>query len=399
MAQITGARGRGDRARALRLYERACAAGHGPGCRDGALLQRETPDAERLLQMGCDHGDAGSCRDLMVELRSGSRDPARSEGLFRRAAELYEKGCRGGRGVDCLELGRLHARVAPPDEARAAAFQRQGTSLLAPACERGDGEACFELGIAYHEGTGVEADLRRHLALMERACTLGELRGCAERAAVYLDTEAPDDDAQAPALFERACRGGVLQQSPCRQAGFLYVEGRAVPADKARGLPLLEAGCAQGDAESCWMASGMWREGDGVAADAGRAAALLQGAAPAEIKVVSVKRARQAPDPTAAQMGVDPSEMPPVRAAAGQDLIVVTLEVRRPAAGGAGLPVRSVWVLDRQGRRHPSVLKADLPLGQEEHETRDMVFVVPAGTRPVQVHFELGALTFDLPKT
>jgi hypothetical protein len=297
-----------------------------------------------------------------------------------------------------MDLGRLHGRVAPPDESRAEAFGRQGAALLEGACAGGQGGACFELGVAYHEGTGVATDPERHLGLMNRACVLGEPRGCAELAAAYIQSEAAEDDAKAPALFEKACRAGVLQRSPCREAGFLYVDGRVVPADKAKGVQLLEASCALGDPASCWMAAGMLREGDGVPADTHLAAALVGSLPPAQIKVVSVKRRRQAPDPTAAQLGVDPAELPPVKAGAGQDLLVVTLDVRQ-AARRAGLPVRTVWVLDSQGRRHPSLLKSDFPLGQEEHERREMVFLVPAGTRPVKVRFELGALTFDLPPT
>ncbi len=392
---MTGGRGTSDRARALGLYRRACEAGDGPSCRDAALLQRETPEAGALLQIGCDRGDAGSCRDLVIELRSARREPERSQSLFRRAEELYAKGCRGGRGQDCLDLGRLYTQVAPADDAKAEDFARQGVTLLQAACERNEGGACLELGVAYQEGTGVAADLERHRVLMERACGLGELRGCAELATAYLESDAPGDDLKAAALFERACRGGVLQQTPCREAGFRYVDGDGVPVDKVKGVQLLQAACAEGDAASCWMASGMLREGDGVPADEARAAVLVPAGVP-QLKVESVKRVHQAPDPSAALMGVDPAEMPPMKAGAGRELIVVRLGVRR-GSGGAALPVRHVWVVDRQGRRYPSVMKGELPLGQEERETRDMVFVVPVGLQPAQIRFELGALTLGLP--
>jgi hypothetical protein len=332
----------------------------------------------------------------MVELRSHGRDPARAEALFEKSAKAYEKGCAAGRGDDCMALGRLHTIVAPPDEAKAAAFQGQGAGLLQAACARDDGAACFHLGMAYHDGAGVETDFARHEALMERSCTLGHLDGCAELGATYLSSEPADDDAKAPALFEKACLGGALHRHPCREAGFIRIDGRLAPLDKAQGVRLLEASCALADDSSCWMLAGMLREGDGVAADPQRAEALVGSAPRPEVKVVSVKRTRQAPDPAAYQLGVDPEEMAPVKAGAGQDLIVVTFDVRRQP-GGSLVPIRSVWVLDAKGGRHASLLRNEFPFGQLDHEQRDLVFPVPQGTKPVKVRFELGALTFDLP--
>ena len=386
-----------DRGCRVRLFERACEAGQdGAACRQAASFQPETPRGEQLLQAGCDQGDAHSCRDLMVELRSSGRDAARADALFQKAAKVYEKGCDAGRGGDCMALGRMFAIVTPPDEAQAADFQGKGASLLQAACARDDGAACFHLGMAYHDGAGVETDFARHEGLMERACTLGHLEGCAELAASYLASESADDDAKAPALFEKACLGGALHRHPCREAGFIRIDGRLAPPDKARGARFLETSCALADESSCWMLAGMLREGDGVPADAARAKGLLGNEPGPEMKVVAVKRARQAADPAAYQLGVDPAEMAPVKAGAGQDLIVVTFEVRRPP-GGAPVPIRSVWVLDAQGGRHASLLRSEFPFGQMDHEQREMVFPVPQGMKPVKVRFELGALTFDLP--
>jgi len=392
---LAGRTGRVDRLRAVRLYEKACETGEGSACREAAAFDPETPRAERLLQAGCDLDDAPSCSDLLAELRTAGREPERAEALFRTAETLHGEACASGRAEGCMGLGRLYALVAPADEAKAAPFLLEAARMLSERCEGGEAAACLQLAAAHQDGAGVQFDLDRQRSLVERACALGDPRGCAEAAASYTASETPDDDPKAPALYERACLAGVIQRQPCREAGFLYVDGAVVPADKARAARLLERGCALGDAPSCWMAAGMLREGDGVARDPARAAELVDGPGP-DITVVSVERTKQAPDPVAIQLGIDPLEYPPVTAESGQDLILVTFDVRRGPLARA-LPVRTVWVLDAEGRRHPSVLKGELPFGETDHERREVLFVVPEGARPVRVRFELGALTLDLP--
>jgi hypothetical protein len=229
-----------------------------------------------------------------------------------------------------------------------------------------------------------------------RSCTLGDAAGCAEAATLYKTSETTADDANAPPLFEKACLAGVVERQPCREGGFLYVDGDGVPADKPRGVALLERACALGEKASCLKAGAMLRDGDGVAADPVKAAALTRVLDDLDVKVAYARRAKKADDPQAFQMGVDPSEMPPVIAPQGKDLIVVGFHVVRKAADGT-MPVRHVWVVDAKGDRQPSTLKNDLTFGQSESHDREMVFVVPQGFRPVKVVFELGGLTLDLP--
>jgi hypothetical protein len=141
----------------------------------------------------------------------------------------------------------------------------------------------------------------------------------------------------------------------------------------------------------------MLKEGDGVPADVAKAASLIDPYLSAlDIKVASVKRMKEAVDPATLQMGVGPADMPPIKAASGEDLIVLNLDVRRTASKGH-MPVRTVWILDEKGREHAGILKNDFAFGLSHEYQRQMVFRIPEGTRPAKVKFELGSLTLDLP--
>jgi len=394
---LAGRGGSVDKPAALRLYTKGCAAGDGQSCRDGASFVAETPEADQLLQTGCDRGDGYSCSALVAALRTAGRDASRSDAAFRRAVQLFEKRCNDGDPDGCMGLGHMYGSFAPPDEAKSASFSRQGVDRWSEACKKSDGAACFRVALAHHEGRGVETDFGKHLELMRRACELGYADGCAEEAAGYKTSETTSDDAKSPALFERACLAGVQRRQPCKEAGFLYVDGEGVPADKPKGVALLQRACALDEVSSCLKAGAMLREADGVTADEKTAAALLSPyLSGLEIKVPAVKRMKEAVDPTTLQMGVAPSDMPPIKAAAGEDLIVVYFDVRRTAPKG-NMPVRLVWVLDEKGQRYPSILKNDFAFGLSHEYQREMVFRVPQGTRTPKVKFELGGLVLDLP--
>jgi TPR repeat protein len=394
---LAGRSGAVDKPASLRLYTKGCASGDGQSCRDAAAFQPETPEADQLLQTGCDRGDGWSCSELVAALRTAGRDPARSDTAFRRALQLFEKACESGQAEGCMGVGHMHGSFAPPDEAKATRYYRRAVDEYEKACEKADAVSCFKLALAHHEGRGVETDFNRNLALMTRSCGLGYADACAEEAAAYKTSEATDDDAKAPALYERACLAGVQRRQPCKESGFLYVDGDHVPADKPKGLQLLLRACALDEVSSCLKAGSLLKEGDGVPADAAKAAALIDPYLSAlEVKVASVKRMKEAVDPATLQMGVGAADMPPVKAAAGEDLIVVSFDVRRTAPKG-NMPVRTVWVQDDKGKKYAGVMKNDFAFGLSHEYQREMVFRVPEGTRTPKVKFELGGLTLDLP--
>lgn len=96
-----------------------------------------------------------------------------SQGLYREAANLYERSCAGGVGYACDQLGEMYlfGNGVSADSTRAAA-------LYSRACDEGDAAGCGDLGYSYQHGQGVTADLAKAKGLFGRSCSMGSQQGC-----------------------------------------------------------------------------------------------------------------------------------------------------------------------------------------------------------------------------
>ena len=116
-------------------------------------------EAAATYQIACDNLNAKACTDLGVMYRRG-------EGVkkdFPRAAQLLLRGCEGGNGLGCSNLGLLYwYGVMPKDDRRAVALFQRG-------CDGGDNNGCRVLGFMYEKGQGVTKDLNRAAAFYQRS--------------------------------------------------------------------------------------------------------------------------------------------------------------------------------------------------------------------------------------
>jgi TPR repeat protein len=242
------AEGRGvprDRARAVRLYQDACDRGEMRACFKlgelhfyGLSGENTTYRATELFENACDGGDAAACAAVgwLAERQGGE---------LSRAAQLYEGACREGAMQGCVGLGRLLAtgRSLPRDEKRALALFQQ-------ACDGQDRWGCKKLGDAYRDGlAGVAADDAKTQDAYERACRLGEMRGCFHRGLRLWDNN-PANQKKAAAYFEQACEGGVIRG--CDDLAQMVEQGEAGARDPARARALYRRGCDRFLARSCF---------------------------------------------------------------------------------------------------------------------------------------------------
>lgn len=121
-----------------------------------------------------------------------------------------------------------------------------GVDQCVASCSKGVAAACYVAGNLFHEGIGVDRDLRRSLELSRRACELGDLHGC-NNYAVSLGPRA-SSDATIP-LFRRACDGGV--DVACDTLGAHYAKGQGVRKDPALAEALFARGCDGGWGPAC----------------------------------------------------------------------------------------------------------------------------------------------------
>jgi TPR repeat protein len=237
-----------DLARAIDLYEKACAAGVGVGCMNRAFMFMggvvDDPDdhrgkpwfemAEPALKKQCEGGDLQWCTNLGVLHEDGfigaGKDPAA-------AAAVYKKACDQQMGEWCVNLALLEVdgRGVPADQAG-------GKARLEKTCAAKIPLGCAALGrMLIDNGEG-----QRGLELLDHACDDGEVQACAGMGGFLgLGDKVPRDVKRANAAEERACLLG--SSSGCLLSGAgLREEGK-----DAEALPWFQRGCDIGDGEAC----------------------------------------------------------------------------------------------------------------------------------------------------
>jgi len=130
-------------------------------------------DAVPVFEHDCETGEALACSHLgyMYENNIGV-----SENFAKKQA-FYSKGCVGGDGFACDDLG-IERDVSC--QMKSAADCPVAASLYAKSCDLGFAQGCQHLGSMYHKGIGIERDDVRAQALFSRACSAGAAGACRE---------------------------------------------------------------------------------------------------------------------------------------------------------------------------------------------------------------------------
>lgn len=153
---------------------------------------------------------------------------------------------------------------------------QKGVALLEDSCRAKHGPACTLLGFLYLNGRTVEADATRSLQFYRGACDLGDPHGCLGAADVHgRGLLGKVDHAAAIALLDKACALG--NGKGCHQLGERYhnAVGVAADLDRARTLyaqafELLSKECP-GNGPSCYLLGRSLLNGLGVTEDEVRA--------------------------------------------------------------------------------------------------------------------------------
>lgn len=286
------------------LYNEACEAGLGEGCRAFVDLANSGfgyPEGgmaatEGMIEKACQRGDLVACDRFADELRaSGSAEDAA------RADALLDKTCAAGGEEACYSRGRaLIESGAPGDASRGAAIldaacqravagacsamARQFEAAAAPdevaanryrhfACYAGSADDCEAMGERAWRGIGQAedralsvryyqeaCDLREYgcelpglltaLPAAQQACANGDDRACAGAGLAFAEAGSPERDlAKAAPLLERGCLAGVGKV--CETAASVLVLTKQAQWDAPQIAALQERGCAANDPEAC----------------------------------------------------------------------------------------------------------------------------------------------------
>ena len=230
---------------------------HGPCAVAGAAAEAASPETTVELYVASCAKHPDQCWALIAyaQRTMRKRDPAR-------AGQLLEKGCDLKSARSCMLLAaelEEGERGILPDASKAAKFYDR-------ACELGASRACVLLAVMIDDGRGARRDAARAQRVRARAEALDK---AATRPAVT-PAEAAADEAQCRKKqdAQRCLAAGVALQdtdavkaeevfricctadkASCGLWGFAVERFRR--DDSARGLRVLEEGCAQGTSLAC----------------------------------------------------------------------------------------------------------------------------------------------------
>jgi S1-C subfamily serine protease len=158
---------RGTPELADRPYRQACERGVAVAC---VALAPRVQTTLALLERACALGHAEACtRAASFVERPEGRDPTHISLLFRRGCSLGDP-----RACLALGIGEPDAPSPTPTEVEANA------AFLLQACQRWEPEGCLRLALLLQSGSLAPRGPLTTLALLDRACAIGEAHGCAQ---------------------------------------------------------------------------------------------------------------------------------------------------------------------------------------------------------------------------
>lgn len=224
----------------LTLYQSACASGLPLGCRGAAKYYEQKNDLKSAsigYDAACQLGDALSCADYgLLVLRGSLGSSAIDEGI-----SILKNACLNGAPTGCLALSRAYAEgigVSKDDD--------KALEYATTACDANMGAGCTLLAeIQMLLSVWGQGDVSE---LYNRACELGDGKGCAAIALKRLESEPLSSD------ILKAIEAGCLQDDieSCRVLGTSLLHGAGVALkDEEGGLNALRKSCFGGDNQAC----------------------------------------------------------------------------------------------------------------------------------------------------
>ena len=190
------------------------------------------------LRKGCATGSEMDCKKL------------------NRVINELQRNCDAGgeeNALDCANLGYAY------DSNRSF---KQAARYYDRACKLGEQKGCVYLGLLYNDGQGVAQDRKRANELFSDACKKNSSEGCASLAYNYKKGLGVYPDVKkAIELLIKACKMGQVEA--CHNLGLSYVLGDSVKKDADRARTFFTRACEQGHVDSCVNLGVMYFKGDG----------------------------------------------------------------------------------------------------------------------------------------
>lgn len=241
------------------------------------LYKRKDLDrATALLESSCNAGGADSCGQLAWAIFTGLAGPKDDS----RMLDLADRACDGGGGSGCRFQTLCYRGFfgCVKDDKKAFGYELRG-------CNAGDSTSCENASQDYLGGRGVaknealaeqfalkacpdkscvayakilvaQGNSKGALAIYDSLCKSGDTHACDEGR--ELRAASGDASTLVEHLRESCSRNSSLD---CAQLGWLYVEGKTVPADGPKAVMFLRRGCDLADRNACMVLADVFSSG------------------------------------------------------------------------------------------------------------------------------------------
>ena len=154
-----------------------------------------------------------------------------------------ERACTFGQEFDCDEAG---------DYWRAQKQAKKAFALYERACTLGNRQGCLDGGVQVFQGDGIDKDVTKGLALIDKGCDYGSLVACKDMSVIYDNGEGgiAKDAAKAFAYAEKSCGDGGFDAADggqvafgCTAAGVALFEGIGRKIDADKGFAYFDKAC------------------------------------------------------------------------------------------------------------------------------------------------------------
>ncbi|GEM_PF-4414393 len=223
---------------------------------------------------------AQAAEDQKTAVKVAQQDPAlkafqgyMQQGKPAHAMAALKQGAEQGSLPAMMQLGML--MVSQPDPTK----QVVGCEWLSVAAEKNYKPAFFQLAGCYQTGRGRPIDIKKAVALFDKARLAGDPRAlCAYGAALARGQGVEKANPQEGlALCEQAAgyagqgdkdlQAKRIRASAKAEIGALYLEGKAVERAPDRAISYLKQAASEGHAQAAYNLSIMYQLGDGVEKD------------------------------------------------------------------------------------------------------------------------------------
>ncbi|HTM22163.1 MAG TPA: tetratricopeptide repeat protein [Kofleriaceae bacterium] len=293
-AKKASERSAAENQRLMWLGERACTLdkqncdliGYLYGTGDGGT--KDDKEATRWYSVGCDNGSAASCSSMAFRSFRGigmDKDATKAIDYWKKACDLRWEG-------SCTELGNRYyeGEIVEKDLVKAYEWfyvaclrdHPEGCHSYAWALQKGEtpegkpdapkaliyynkacddlksAGACVDLGrFLKAGGEGVPADLEAAVTAFDKACQMGQDKGCTDLAELYFRGDGVKrDPLRAGAAYLQSCK--LADDKACGYVDSLYEEGKASAKQKEDALGVLDEACADGREAACLTLGGLY---------------------------------------------------------------------------------------------------------------------------------------------